>query len=112
MGGYIILGIVALFVAVVAIRTALFRPKAQPPVSEEAVEFDRDKAISALAELIEFCQNAFGYDSGKVVALTNDGATKASGNCANSSFGVRHIGTLFYKKFGLHVLCVGWSPIR
>ena len=40
MVGYIILGVVALFLAVVLIRTALFRPKAQPPVSGETVEFE------------------------------------------------------------------------
>ena len=49
---YILLGILALFVAVVAIRTALFRPKAQKPVSDEPAPFNRDKAINALAELI------------------------------------------------------------
>ena len=50
---YILLGALALFVAVVAIRTALFRPKAQPPVSEEEVVFNREKAVNALGELIK-----------------------------------------------------------
>ena len=53
MVGYVILGIVALFFAVVLIRTALFRPKAQPPVSDETVEFDRDAAINALSQLVK-----------------------------------------------------------
>ena len=51
MAGYVILAILAVFVAVVAIRTALFRPKAQPPVSEETVTFDKDAAIDALRKL-------------------------------------------------------------
>ena len=46
---YILLGILALFVAVVAIRTAIFRPKAQQPVSDEPAPFNRDKAVNALA---------------------------------------------------------------
>ena len=52
MIGYIILGLIALFLAVVLIRTLRFTPKAQPPVSEEAVDFDRDAAVDALAQLV------------------------------------------------------------
>ena len=52
MFGYILLGIVALFLAVILIRAALFRPKKQPPVSQEAVSFDQDSAVEALAELV------------------------------------------------------------
>ena len=50
--GYVILGIVAVFFGVVLIRTAMFKPKAQPPVCDEKVEFDRDKTVTALAALI------------------------------------------------------------
>ena len=50
---YILLGIVALLLAVILIRAAMFNPKPQPPVSEEAVTFDRDAAVSSLAELIK-----------------------------------------------------------
>ena len=50
--GYGIAGIVIVFFAVVLIRTALFRPKAQPAVSDEKVEFDRDAAVNALAQLV------------------------------------------------------------
>jgi len=53
MVGYVIGGIALLFVAVVAVRTMLFRPKAQPEISQEPVEFDRDRAIHALAELVK-----------------------------------------------------------
>ena len=52
MVGYIILGSVALFLAVILIRAAMFRPKKQPPVSQEAVSFDQDSAVEALAELV------------------------------------------------------------
>ena len=49
---YVIIGVIAAFVGIVAIRTAAFKPKAQPAVSEEAVEFDRDAAIDRLAKLV------------------------------------------------------------
>ena len=41
-----------LFAAVLLVRTAKFQPKEQPELSTEAVEFDRGKAVSNLAELI------------------------------------------------------------
>ena len=50
---YIILGVLALFLLVIAVRTAFFRPKAQPPVSGEEVSFNRDKAVNALGELVK-----------------------------------------------------------
>ena len=49
----IILAALLIFIAVILVRTAKFQPKAQPELSTEAVEFDRDKAISSLAELIK-----------------------------------------------------------
>ena len=52
MIGYILAGIVALFLAVVLIRTACFKPKAQPVLANEQVEFDKDRAVSNLAELV------------------------------------------------------------
>lgn len=51
--GYVILGIVAGFFAVVLARTAMFKPKAQPAVSQGKVEFDREKTVAALAELVK-----------------------------------------------------------
>ena len=51
--GYVILALVLAFVAVVAIRTILFRPKAQPPVSDETVSFNKEAAVTALAELVK-----------------------------------------------------------
>ena len=53
MVGWIILGIVALLLAVLLIRAAAFRPKRQPPVSECAVSFDRDAAVDALQKLVQ-----------------------------------------------------------
>lgn len=52
MAGYILLGLFILFAIVVAIRTAGFRPKAEARPEPEKVDFDREKAISALAELV------------------------------------------------------------
>ena len=52
MIGYIILGIVLLFLAVVLIRTLAFKPKPQPKLSNKEVKFDRDAAVNALAELV------------------------------------------------------------
>ncbi len=51
--GYAILGAVVLFFAVVLIRTAMFKPKAQPPISDEEVEFDREKTVQALSALVK-----------------------------------------------------------
>ena len=48
----VIFAAVLIFVAVILVRTAKFQPKAQPELSTEAVEFDQEKAISSLAELI------------------------------------------------------------
>ncbi len=49
---YFFLALIAVFLAVLLIRAALFRPKAQPQCSAEAVDFDRNKAISALQTLV------------------------------------------------------------
>ena len=52
MIGYILLGILAIFLAVVMVRTLMFRPKAQPPIREEPVDFDKDASVDALAQLV------------------------------------------------------------
>lgn len=51
MIGYGFIAILVVFLAVILIRTAMFRPKAQPELSEETITFDREAAIGALAEL-------------------------------------------------------------
>ena len=68
MTGYLLLGLFALFAAVVAIRTAAFRPRAEARPAPEAVEFDREKAVSALAELVR-CRTVSYSDP----ALEDDG---------------------------------------
>ena len=52
MIGYLILAALLIFVAVIAVRTIRFKPKAQPPISNEEISFDRDGAVDALAELV------------------------------------------------------------
>ena len=46
-------GILAVFVAVILIRTLRFTPKVQPAAETEAPEFSRERAISALGELVK-----------------------------------------------------------
>ena len=50
--GWFVLAALAAFVAVVAVRTALFRPKAQPEAQAPPVEFDTERCIENLAELV------------------------------------------------------------
>ena len=52
MLGSIIAGIVCALLAVILVRTLRFTPKAQPPVSDEPADFDKDAAVDALAQLI------------------------------------------------------------
>ena len=52
MIGYILLGILAVFLAVILVRAACFRPQKQLPVSQESVSFDGNRAVEALAELV------------------------------------------------------------
>ena len=52
MLGYLILAALLVFVAVIAIRTAGFKPKAQPAINDEVISFDKDSATAALAELV------------------------------------------------------------
>lgn len=62
---YVILGsflaAFLLFVAIILIRAAVFRPKAQPRIDEEPVKFDGDAAVSALQQLIR-CKTVSYYD--------------------------------------------------
>ena len=52
MIGSVILILLAVFVAVIAVRTARFKPKAQPALSNEEYKFDKDAAVDALAQLV------------------------------------------------------------
>ena len=62
MAGFVILAILAVFFAVVLIRTAQFKPKAQPAISTEEVTFDKDAAVRNLAELVR-CKTISYSDS-------------------------------------------------
>ena len=53
MIGYIILAAVIILIAVVLIRTAAFKPPAEPAKTYEDVEFDKDAALGRLAELVK-----------------------------------------------------------
>ena len=53
MVGYVILGLVALFLAVIVIRALMFKPKEQSAVSNEEITFDKDAAVSALQQLVQ-----------------------------------------------------------
>ena len=48
----ILLAALAVFVAVIALRTIRFTPKPQPEISDETFDFDKDAAIDALAQLV------------------------------------------------------------
>ena len=65
---YALLGLVVLFLGVILIRAAMFRPKKGPSEPGEAVSFDRDAAIRTLAELIK-CRTVSNVDP----ALEDDG---------------------------------------
>ena len=53
MVGIIILGLLLAFLAVLVIRALLFTPKAQPPLSTDPIDFDKDAAVSALQKLVQ-----------------------------------------------------------
>ena len=68
MIGFIILGIIAAFLAVLVIRALCFKPKAQRKIDESSVAFDRDSAVTALQKLVQ-CKTISYNDS----ALEDDG---------------------------------------
>lgn len=61
MIGWIILGVVLLFLAVIVIRALRFNPKPQPAISDEEVSFDTDAAVSALQQLVR-CKTVSNVD--------------------------------------------------
>ena len=58
---YIVLGIIGLFLAVILLRAAFFRPKPQPALTNEAVEFDQNAAVNALQSLVR-CKTISNVD--------------------------------------------------
>ena len=61
MLGYLILAVVAVFFAVVLIRTLRFKPLPQPETDNTPVDFDRDAAVDALAQLVR-CKTVSYHD--------------------------------------------------
>lgn len=61
---YVILAAVAVFLAVIFIRAALFTPKTHPVTEAEPVEFDGDAAVFALQQLVR-CKTVSYYDPEK-----------------------------------------------
>ena len=61
MIGYIIGGVIGVFLAVILIRAAMFRPKTQPVTQAEPIEFDQQAAIDSLAALIQ-CKTISYHD--------------------------------------------------
>ena len=52
MIGYVILGLIAAFFAVILIRAAMFQPKPQKGIETDEVTFDKDRTVETLAELV------------------------------------------------------------
>ena len=61
MIGWIILAAIVVFLAVILIRAAQFKPQDEGKEEFEAVDFDKDAAVSALAELVK-CRTVSSYD--------------------------------------------------
>lgn len=59
---YALLGALALFLAVLLVRAACFRPKPQPSGEAEPVSFDRESAVSALQQLVR-CRTVSNHDA-------------------------------------------------
>ena len=68
MIGYLILFLIAVFVAVIAVRTVRFTPKPQPAVSDETFDFEKEAAVDSLAQLVR-CKTVSYNDK----ALEDDG---------------------------------------
>ncbi|MBR3972469.1 MAG: M20/M25/M40 family metallo-hydrolase [Oscillospiraceae bacterium] len=64
MIGYILLALIAVFFAIVLIRTLNFNPKAQPEISDEEITFSLEKAVNNLAELVR-CKTISYVDSSR-----------------------------------------------
>lgn len=58
---YLLLSALILLLAVVLIRTAAFKPRPQFAVKEEKIDFDKEKSINALQQLIR-CKTVSYYD--------------------------------------------------
>ena len=61
---YALLVLLALFLTVIVLRAAFFRPKKQPQISEETVDFDRKAAVFSLQKLVQ-CKTVSNVDKAK-----------------------------------------------
>ena len=76
---YAVLGLLGLFLAVILLRAAFFRPKKQPQISTETVDFDKKSAVFALQKLVQ-CKTVSNVDKSleddaefeKLIALLPD----------------------------------------
>ena len=59
---WIVIGALAILIAVLIVRTVMFKPKESVPVSEESIVFDKDANIDSLAQLIR-CKTVSYYDA-------------------------------------------------
>ena len=53
MPWFILGGAFIIFLAIILLRAALFQPKQEKPISDTPVDFDKEKAVSALQELVK-----------------------------------------------------------
>ena len=53
MPWFILGGVFILFLAIILLRAALFQPKQEKPISDIPIDFDKEKAVSALQELVK-----------------------------------------------------------
>ena len=68
MIGWILLGIVLVFLAVLVVRALMFKPIPQPKLDAEPTHFDKDAAVTALQKLVQ-CKTISNVDP----ALEDDG---------------------------------------
>ena len=68
MIGWILLGLILVFLAVLVIRALAFTPKPQPKTEKDTIPFDKDAAVSALQKLVQ-CKTVSNVDH----ALEDDG---------------------------------------
>lgn len=63
-----VLAVICLFLAVIVVRALMFKPKEQPELLDENIDFDKEKAILNLRELVKF--RTISYSDG---SLEDDG---------------------------------------
>ena len=68
MFAYFLMCLLAIFIGIIAARTAAFKPNAQPVLSEDTFDFDKDAAVDSLAQLVR-CKTISYNDH----ALEDDG---------------------------------------